>query len=337
MKGDIKLNFLESIKARAKSSKKTIVLPEAYDRRTVEAADQILKEKIADVILVGNKEKIMETAEGLDISGAQIFDPETYEKFDELVDDLVELRKAKGMDKEKAAKLLKDQLYFGVMLVKKDIADGMVAGAVNSTANVIRPSLQILKTAPGTKLVSAFFVMVVPDCEFGAEGKFIFSDAGLNPNPNAEELAHIAVNSASSFQQLVGEEPVVGMLSFSTKGSASHPDVDKVVNATQMAKELAPELKLDGELQLDAAIVPTVGAAKAPGSDVAGQANVLIFPDLDAGNIGYKLTQRLAKAEAYGPVTQGLAKPVNDLSRGCSAEDIVGVVAITAVQAADQK
>lgn len=336
MKGDIKLNFLESIKARAKSSKKTIVLPESYDRRTVEAADKILKEEIAEVILVGNEEKVLETAKGLDISGAKIIDPETYEAFDDFVDTLVELRKHKGMDKEKATSLLKDQLYFGVMMVKKEIADGMVAGACNSTANVLRPSLQILKTAPGVKLVSSFFVMVVPDCDFGAEGKFIFSDAGLNPNPNAEELAHIAINSAGSFEQLVGEEPVVGMLSFSTMGSASHPDVDKVVNATKMAKELAPELKLDGEFQLDAAIVPSVGASKAPNSSVAGKANVLIFPDLDAGNIGYKLTQRLAKAEAYGPVTQGLAKPVNDLSRGCSADDIVGVVAITAVQADNQ-
>ncbi|WP_105618091.1 phosphate acetyltransferase [Vallitalea okinawensis] len=330
------MNFLESIKARAKASKKTIVLPEAYDRRTVEAADKILKEQIANVILVGSEGKVMEIAEGLDISKATILDPENYDDFDSFVETLVELRKHKGVDKEKATDLLKDPLYFGVMMVKKGIADGMVAGACNSTANVLRPSLQILKTAPGVKLVSSFFVMVVPDCEYGAEGKFIFSDAGLNPSPNAEELAHIAINSSKSFEQLVGEEPVVGMLSFSTKGSASHPDVDKVVNATNIAKELAPDLKLDGEFQLDAAIVPKVGASKAPDSSVAGKANVLIFPDLDAGNIGYKLTQRLAKAEAYGPVTQGIAKPVNDLSRGCSADDIVGVVAITAVQADNQ-
>jgi len=327
------VDFLQSIKEKAKADKKTIVLPESLERRTLEATQIILQEELANVILVGNEETILAKAEGLDISGAEIVDPEQYIHMEEFIDTLVELRKSKGMTKEQAAKLLKDPLYFGVMMVKKGIADGMVAGAVNSTANVLRPSLQILKTAPNTKLVSSFFVMVVPDCEYGANGTFIFSDAGLVPNPNAEELAAIALSSAKSFNALVGEEPVVGMLSFSTKGSASHPDVDKVIEATKIAKELAPDLKLDGELQLDAAIVPSVGASKAPGSTVAGKANVLIFPDLDAGNIGYKLTQRLAKAEAYGPITQGIAKPVNDLSRGCSAEDIVGVVAITCVQA----
>lgn len=219
------------------------------------------------------------------------------------------------------------------MMVKAGDADGMVAGACHSTADVLRPSLQILKTKPGTKLVSSFFVMVVPDCEYGADGTFVFSDAGLCQNPNAEELAAIAGSSAASFSQLVGKEPVVAMLSHSTKGSAKHPDVDKVVEATKIAQELYPDVKIDGEFQTDAAIVPSVGQAKAPGNDIAGKANVLIFPDLDAGNIGYKLVQRLAKAEAYGPVTQGIAKPVNDLSRGCSAEDIVGVIAITAVQA----
>ena len=219
------------------------------------------------------------------------------------------------------------------MMVKQGKADGMVAGARNSTANVLRPSLQILKTAPGTKLVSSYFVMVVPDCELGANGAFVISDCGLNQNPNAKQLAASAQSSADSFSQLVGEEPIVAMLSHSTYGSAKHADVDKVVEATKIAKETCPELKVDGELQLDAAIVKEVGQAKAPESKVAGKANVLVFPDLDAGNIGYKLVQRLAKAEAYGPVTQGIAKPVNDLSRGCSVEDIVGVVAITAVQA----
>ncbi|HHW66786.1 MAG: pta [Defluviitaleaceae bacterium] len=327
------MDFLQSIKQKAKACKKTIVLPESLERRTLEAAQIILQEELANIILVGNEAAILEKAEGLNISGANIVDPEHYDRMNDFVDTLVELRKSKGLTREQAEKLLKDPLYFGVMMVKKGIADGMVAGAVNSTANVLRPSLQILKTAPNTKLVSSFFVMVVPDCDFGSNGIFVFSDAGLVPNPNAEELAAIAISSAKSFKALVGEEPVVGMLSFSTKGSANHPDVDKVIEATKIAKKLAPDLKVDGELQLDAAIVPSVGASKAPGSEVAGKANVLIFPDLDAGNIGYKLTQRLAKAEAYGPITQGIAKPVNDLSRGCSAEDIVGVVAITCVQA----
>lgn len=331
------MNFLQSVKERARSNKKTIVLPETSDRRTLEAAHQVLKEELANLILVGDPAQIASAGKGLDLSAARIIDPQTYEGLDELVATLVELRKSKGMTSEQARKLLLDPLYFGVMLVKKELADGMVAGAVHATADVLRPSLQILKTAPGVKLVSSFFIMTVPDCTYGTDGVFLFSDAGLVPNPNSEELAAIAQSSAQSFQQLVGVEPVVAMLSFSTKGSASHPDVDKVVEATRLVKEEAPQLRVDGELQLDAAIVPEVGGSKAPGSTVAGKANVLIFPDLDAGNIGYKLTQRLGKAAAYGPVTQGIAKPVNDLSRGCSAEDIVGVVAITAVQAQSKK
>lgn len=327
------MDFIQTIKQRAKSDKKTIVLPESLELRTLKATEKILKEDIANIILIGKENEILEKAEGLDISEVKIIDPENYAQMNDFIDTLVELRKNKGMTREKAEELLKNPLYFAVMMVKKGIADGMVAGAVNSTADVLRPSLQILKTAPNTKLVSAFFVMVVPDCEYGANGTFIFSDAGLVPNPNSEELAAIAVSSAKSFEHLVATEPIVGMLSFSTKGSACHPDVDKVIEATKIAKELAPDLKIDGELQLDAAIVPSVGASKAPGSEIAGKANVLIFPDLDAGNIGYKLTQRLAKAEAYGPITQGIAKPVNDLSRGCSDDDIVGVVAITCVQA----
>jgi len=327
-------NFLASIKQRAKADKKTIVLPETMDIRTLQAADAILKEGLANLILLGKPADIAAKGAGLDLSGAAVIDPAAYDKIDCLAAKLAELRKSKGMTEEEAKGiLLKDPLYLGVMLVKEGIADGMVAGAVNSTANVLRPSLQILKTAPGTKLVSSFFVMVVPNCDMGHEGIFVFADCGLNQNPNAEELAAIAISSASSFTQLVGAEPVVAMLSHSTKGSAKHADVDKVVEATKLAKELAPALKLDGEFQLDAAIVPAVGAQKAPGSDVAGKANVLLFPDLDSGNVGYKLVERLAKAEAYGPVTQGIAAPVNDLSRGCSAEDIVGVVAITAVQA----
>jgi phosphate acetyltransferase len=328
------VGFIEVIKERAKKNKKTIVLPETSDRRTLEAASKILGEEIADIVLVGNETDIRNASQGLDLSKAVIVDPLTTEKLDSYVDLLVELRKSKGMTPESAKEALtKDYLTFGVTMVKAGDADGMVAGAIHATADVLRPSLQILKTAPGTKLVSAFFVMVVPNCEYGANGTFIFSDAGLNQNPNAEELAAIAGSSAKSFKLLVEEEPVVAMLSHSTKGSAKHADVDKVVEATKLAQESYPDYKIDGEYQLDAAIVPSIVARKAPGSDIAGKATVLIFPDLDAGNIGYKLTQRLAKAEAYGPITQGIAKPVNDLSRGCSAEDIVGVIAITAVQA----
>ncbi len=328
------MNFIEGIKERARKDKKTIVLPESYEIRTLKAAEQIVKEGFANVVLVGEASKIKAVDATVNLDGVTIIDPLTFEKTDEYIDALVELRKHKGMTREKAKELLEtNALYFGVMLVKMGYSDGMVAGAVNSTANVLRPSLQILKTAPGTKLVSSFFVMVVPDCDMGKDGTFVFSDCGLVQHPNDEELANIALSSAKSFEQLVGCEAVVAMLSHSTKGSASHDDVDKVVRATKIAKELAPDVKLDGELQLDAAIVPSVGSKKAPDSTVAGKANVLVFPDLDAGNIGYKLVQRLAKADAYGPVTQGIARPVNDLSRGCSAEDIVGVAAITAVQA----
>lgn len=328
------MGFIDDIKMRAKQNKKTIVLPETGDRRTLEAANTVLAEEIANVVLIGNEEDIKKRADGLDLSKAAFIDPIKTDKLNSYVDLLVELRKNKGMTPEKARELLTTQpLYFGVTMVKAGDADGMVAGAIHSTADVLRAALQVIKTAPGTKLVSAFFLMVVPNCEYGANGTFIFADSGLVQNPSSEELADIAASSAKSFELLVQKEPVVAMLSHSTKGSASHPDVDKVVEATKIAKELYPDIKLDGELQLDAAIVPSVGASKAPGSDVAGKANVLVFPDLDAGNIGYKLVQRLAKAEAYGPITQGLARPVNDLSRGCSADDIVGVVAITAVQA----
>ncbi len=328
------MGFIDTIMERAKQDKKTIVLPETNDIRTLEAASKILKDNIANLILVGNPAEVKEKAGQLDISKATIVDPATFDKMDNYVDTLVELRKKKGMTSEQARELLtKDPLYFGVMMVKMQDADGMVAGACHATADVLRPSLQILKTAPGTKLVSAFFVMVVPNCEYGANGTFVFADSGLCQNPNSEELAAIAESSAKTFELLVGEEARIAMLSHSTKGSAKHDDVTKVVEATRIAKEEYPELKLDGELQLDAAIVPEVAASKAPGSEVAGHANVLVFPDLDAGNIGYKLVQRLAKAEAYGPVTQGIAAPVNDLSRGCIADDIVGVIAITAVQA----
>ena len=328
------MGFIDVIKQRAKADKKTIILPESMDRRTFEAAAKILAEGVADLIIIGTPEQVEENSKGLDISGATIINPYTYEKTQEYIDLFVELRKNKGMTEEKAREIvLNDYAYYGCLMIKSGDADGLVSGACHSTADTLRPCLQIIKTKPGTKLVSAFFLIVVPDCEYGADGTFIFADSGLNQNPNPEELAAIAGSSAESFELLVEKEPIVAMLSHSTKGSAKHADVDKVVEATAIAKELYPDLKLDGELQLDAAIVPSVGASKAKGSDVAGKANVLIFPDLDAGNIGYKLAQRLAKAEAYGPVTQGIAAPVNDLSRGCSADDIVGVVAITAVQA----
>lgn len=326
--------FIDDIKARAKQNRKTIVLPEAEDIRTLKAAAQIQAEDVADLVLIGKEGDVKELAGDLDISRVKIVDPATDPKFGEYVNILVECRKSKGMTEEEAEKILStDYTYYGVVMVKAGDADGMVSGACHSTANTLRPSLQILKTAPGTKLVSAFFIMVVPDCEYGDNGTFVFADCGLNQNPTAEELAAIAGSSAESFKLLVGKEPLVAMLSHSTKGSAKHGDIDKVAEATKIAQADYPDVKIDGECQLDAAIVPSVGESKAPGSQVAGKANVLIFPDLDAGNIGYKLVQRLAKAEAYGPMTQGIAKPVNDLSRGCSAEDIVGVIAITAVQA----
>ena len=325
--------IIDVLKEKAKADKKTIVLPESEDRRTYEAAAKILKEGIANIILVGTDEDVKKHGEGLDLTGIQVVDPATSDKTAAYIDKLVELRSKKGMTPEQAKEILLNQyLYYGVMMVKMGDADGMVSGACHSTADTLRPCLQILKTKPGTKLVSAFFLMEVPNCEFGENGTFVFADCGLNQDPNPEELAAIAASSAESFRSLVGAEPKVTFLSHSTKGSAKHALVDKVVEATKIAREQNPDLKLDGEMQLDAAIVPSVGEAKAPGSEVAGHANVLIFPNLDAGNIGYKLVQRLAKAEAYGPVTQGIAAPVNDLSRGCSADDIVGVVAITAVQ-----
>ena len=324
--------FIDGIKARAKANKKTIVLPESEDVRTYEAIEKVLKEDTADIILIANDELVAEKGKGFDISGATVIDPEKFDRMDEYIDTLVELRKKKGMTREQASEILHSSYtYFAVMMVKMGDADGMVSGACHSTADTLRPCLQILKTKPGVKLVSAFFVIVVPDCDMGEKGTFIFADSGMEQNPDPERLAAIAASSAESFELLVEAPARVAMLSHSTKGSASHPDVDKVVEATKIAKETYPELMLDGELQLDAAIVPAVGESKAPGSPVAGKANVLVFPDLDAGNIGYKLAQRLAKAEAYGPITQGIARPVNDLSRGCSADDIVGVVAITVV------
>lgn len=327
--------FIDDVKEKARGSLKTIVLPESEDRRTLDAADRILREGFAKLILLGNEEKIKADAAALGdkLEGARIVDPKKSEKLESYVETLTELRKKKGMSEEEARKLLTESnTYFGMMMVKMGDADGLVSGACHSTADTLRPALQILKTKPGTKLVSAFFVMNVPDCPYGESGSFVFSDCGLNQNPTSEELAAIAEASADSFRFLIGKEPKVAMLSYSTKGSAKHDDVTKVQEAVRIAKEERPELALDGELQLDAALVPAVAALKAPSSEVAGHANTLIFPNLDAGNIGYKLVQRLGKAEAYGPMTQGIARPVNDLSRGCSADDIVGVVAITSVQ-----
>jgi len=329
------MSFIEDIKSRAKQDIKTIVLPESNDVRVLKATEQILKEGFADIILVGNKEEINKLAKenNINITGAKIIDPKLSEKFSEYANTFYELRKSKGMTLDKAKELMNDSVYFGMMMVKQGDSDGLVSGACHSTSDTLRPALQILKTAPGTKLVSAFFLMVVPDCEYGENGAFVFGDCGLNEYPDPDALSEIAISSSKSFKQLVGKEPKVAMLSYSTYGSAHSPLTDKVVEATKILKEKMPDLKADGELQLDAAIIPEIAALKAPGSPVAGKANTLIFPDLDAGNIGYKLVQRLAKAEAYGPLCQGIAKPVNDLSRGCSAEDIAGVVAITAVQA----
>lgn len=328
--------YIDKIKERARADKKTIVLPETTDKRTLIAATHVIEEDIADVIMIGNEEKIRDGAGWLevDLSGVTVIDPQKTPKLDEYVELLYETRKSKGMTMEKAKEiLLTDYLTFGVMMVKNNDADGMVAGACHATADVLRPSLQILKTAPGVKLVSGFFILDVPDCKYGDHGTFVFADCGLNQDPTAEELAAIADTSAKSFKTLVGSKPIIAMLSHSTKGSAEHPLVDKMVEATRIAHEQYPHLTLDGELQADAALVPHVAKVKAPGSEIAGKANVLIFPNLDCGNIGYKLVQRLGNAEAYGPMVQGLAKPVNDLSRGCSWEDIVGVVALTAVQA----
>lgn len=330
------MKFIDTIKEKARMDKKTIVLPETTDKRTLIAAAHILEENIADLILVGRREKILDGAGWLelDLSGAQIVDPEEFDSFDRYVETLYELRKAKGMTPEKAREtLLSDYLTFGVMMVKCNDADGMVAGACHATADTLRPALQILKTAPGVKLVSGFFIMDVPNCEYGDHGTFLFADCGLNQDPTAEELAAIADTSSKSFKSLIGSKPIIAMLSHSTKGSAKHPLVDKVVEATRIAHEQYPNLCIDGELQADAALVPSVAKSKSPGSEAGGKANVLIFPNLDCGNIGYKLVQRLGGAEAYGPMLQGIAKPVNDLSRGCSWQDIVGVVALTAVQA----
>ena len=318
--------FLNRMKALAKADKKTIVLPEGEDPRTIEAAKAIVAEDLANLVILGNPAEI-------DVEGVRVIDPAASDKRATYADALYELRKAKGMTPEQAYEQVADATYYGTMMIKMGDADGLVSGACHSTANTLRPALQILKTAPGTKLVSSFFIMCTPATEYGEGGTLLFADCGLNIAPDADQLSEIAISSAATWKSLMSDEPVVAMLSYSTMGSAGGDTAEKVQEATRLAKEKAPELALDGDLQLDAALEASVGLLKAPESKVPGNANILVFPDLAAGNIGYKLVQRFAKAEAYGPVLQGIAKPVNDLSRGCSAEDIVGVVAITAVQA----
>ncbi len=329
------MSFIDDIKLRAKKDIKTIVLPEATDIRTLKAVDIISKDEFCKIVLIGNKEEIAKIANEneFDISKVTIIEPSNSEKYTEYANGFYELRKHKGMTEEKAKELLLDPVFFGMMMLKQNDADGLVSGAAHSTADTLRPALQIIKTAPDTKIVSTFSILDVPNCEYGENGVLGFADCGLNQNPNAEELSEIAISSAKSFEQLTGKEAKVAMLSYSTMGSAKAEEVDKVRTATEFAKTKAPELLIDGEMQLDAAIVPSIAKLKAPESKVAGNANTLVFPELEAGNIGYKLVERLAKAEAYGPICQGIAKPVNDLSRGCKAEDIVGVVAITCVQA----
>ena len=326
--------FIDTIKERAKADKKTIVLPESMDKRTYEAAEKILKEGIANIIIIGTPEEIAENGKGYDISGATVVDPFNDHNKQKYIDKFVELRSKKGVTAEQAKEMMeKDYMYYACLMCKCGDADGAVSGACHSTGNTIRPALQLLKTKPGIGSVSGFFLMEVPDCEFGDNGLFVFADCAVNTDIDSAKLAEIAGLSAESFKMFTGGEPRVAMLSYSSKGSAKHDDVTKVAEAVKIAHEKFPDIELDGELQLDAALVPEVGELKAPDSKVAGHANTLVFPRLEAGNIGYKLVQRLAKAEAYGPVLQGLSMPVNDLSRGCFAEDIVGVVAMTAVQA----
>lgn len=331
------MSVIDEIKNKAKANKKTVVLPETTDMRTLTAAAEVISEEIADIILVGKEDEIKAKAEaeGLDLAKASFVDPENCDHLNTYIESLCEARKSKGLLPEDAKEiLLSNPLFFGATMVRVGDADGMVAGAINSSANVLRAALQVVKTAPGTEIVSAFMLMDTQAKDMGENGCFVFADCGLNQNPNSEQLAAIASSSAKTFEQLIGATPRVAMLSHSTCGSAKHDDVTKVVEATNIAKEKYPQYLICGELQLDAAIVPEVAASKAPRSEVAGKANVLVFPDLDAGNIGYKLVQRLGGAQAFGPITQGIAKPVNDLSRGCVASDIVGAVAITCVQAA---
>ena len=332
---EVKTPFLEGIIKRAKADKKTIVLPEGNDERTLVASQKILAQEIADIIILGDVDEIEANAKeaNINLTGASIIDYKSAPEREQYIDELLELRRHKGLERKDAEKLIDNELYFAVMLVRAGVADGMVAGACHSTGDVLRPALQILKTASEAKMVSSYFVMCCPNCDYGENGVFVFSDCGLEVQPSSQRLSYIAINAARAFEDMIGAEPRVALLSHSTFGSAKNDDARKVSEAVSLARELTPDLALDGEMQLDAAIVPEVAVLKAPNSDVAGHANVLVFPDLDAANIGYKLVERLAGARAFGPITQGIAAPVNDLSRGCSADDIVGVVAITCVQA----
>jgi phosphate acetyltransferase len=333
------MNLLESFKENAKKYNKRIVLPEGLEERTLKAADILLEERIVQVILIGNPTEIQKKADALglrNIVKATIVDPLNHPKKDQYIDLLVELRKSKGLTREQAGKLVEDPLYLGTIMVKAGDADGEVAGAINSTGDVLRPALQIVKTKPGISIVSGAFIMVFKDKKWGSNGIMVFADCAVNPNPTDKEMAEIALSTAQTTKSLLGIEPCVAMLSFSSRGSAKHEMVDKVKNATRIAKEMDPSLKIDGELQADAAIIESVGKLKAPGSEIAGKANVLVFPSLDAGNIAYKLVQRFADAEAIGPILQGMAAPINDLSRGCSVNDIVNLVAIIAIQSAQK-
>lgn len=330
------MDFVNQLKERAAKDKKRIVLPEGLEERTLKAADIILEEGFADVILIGNPQAIAEEARRhvlKNISKATIVDPKAHDKKEEYTDLLFDLRKKKGLTKEQAAELVENPLYLSVLMIKSGDADGEVAGAENATGDVLRPAFQIVKTKPGISVVSGAFIMVLKDKEFGEDGIIVFADGAVHPYPTTEELAEIAVATGQTTRSLLGIEPRVAMLSFSTKGSAKHEMVDKVVKATEIAREKDPTLKIDGELQVDAAIIPEIAKKKAPGSEIAGHANVFIFPSLETGNIAYKLVQRLAHAEAIGPVLQGMAAPINDLSRGCSVSDIVSLAAITANQA----
>lgn len=324
-------SFIDTLIDRAKADKKTIVLPEGNDERILEAAQEALAQGIANIIILGDADEI--AAKGYNLEGATIIDPATSDKQEEFANLLYELRKAKGMTPEEAKKLVKDPIHFAVLMVKSGLCDGLVGGACHATIKILSPSLKIIKTAPGEPMVSSFFIMDVPGSEFGENGLFLFADCALEIQPTSEKLAHIANQTDKSFKRLIGDDPRIALLSHSSHGSAVNDDSTKVVKAVEYIRENYPDIVADGELQLDAAIVPELGASKAPNSPVAGKANVLIFPDLDAANIGYKLVQRLGGAKAYGPVLQGLAAPVNDLSRGCTAEDVVGVIAITCVQA----